>query len=300
MKKLIVAAIVAVGLGMASHASDAETIVSPRITLPTGYEQRQYVTVESGAYVDTDIVATEENDLGFEIVFRESQIPSGTATTPIVGNSAKTDKGANAHWLYFSLVEYSGVWYMGYANAQTNTTNAMKLEVGYHHILFNSGDDRAIIVDGVRGATLPAVPTSQGSNLLLFRRSDIPSRTVFEGELHAFRVFSRTSGEDVANFVPAVETGTSTAGLYDTVRGRFFTAPTDATGSLAAGPAIEDYQRLPRLQFSSGTYVDFGFVVRPEDDCQINFQFDADNYFANKYILGTIGSGIVSGSEVHR
>ena len=284
------AAVAAVGLGLASHASGVETIVSPRITLPAGYKQLQYVTVErSGAYVDTEIVATEENDLGFEIVFKGLGTTSSRSTIPLVGSDCSNP------WLYMSLVQFGGSWHAGDDNCNTNTSASIKEEIGYHDVVYNIGANRAIVVDGVCGATLAKVPISNGGHLLLLKRagSDIVD---FTGELHAFRVFSRTSGEDVANFVPVLNSE-MVAGFYDTIRQRFFPA---TAGSFGAGTAVENYKRLERVLFSNGAYVDTGFVIQPEDDCQINLKFDAGTYLANMFILGTIGGGIISGPEVHR
>lgn len=178
------------------------------------YQRVEWIGTSGTQYINTEIVPTNHM---VEVKYDSEE---RDAAEHVFG----TEAGPN----YFHFTIYDNKYYWGLKGKESS---GGAWSSGVKTLLYNYGDNHAIVLDGV---TLGAGEyISSAKSLTLCRRT----ATNFKGKYYYFKVTDRATGQLVRNMYPCYRKADGVIGMYDTVSKKFF--PNAGTGEFTKGADIE-------------------------------------------------------------
>ena len=213
-------------------------IIENAYGLPSGYTGLEYLQSTGTQWIDTGIVPNA--DLMVEYTF---QRVSSTGLAIWFGSSNGT--GADyptdtQFWTESNSWNIANCVPTGITPSSANGHRCVinGLDKNKHTVTFNRISDGKVLWDGsVIGAYLPYETSNNKSMYLgISNHPDIGTYNKFTQNIYGARFTNKSTGNLVANFVPA-KNSSGVIGMYDTVSGQFFTNA--GTGTFVAGPVVQ-------------------------------------------------------------
>lgn len=200
-------------------------VLYENISLPTGYQEVDYIQATGTQYIDTGYVL-KSNKVKVELSAAWTGTNTGTFAT-YVGfmPSATTPR--------FGLHNYSGKIMHG-MNA-TISIDAVPVDKNIHfYIIEGNGSTQSLTIDNVTYTSATAYDISSNTlSLTLFARR--ASSSAIGNQMHAkiYRCKIWVDGKVVRNMIPCYRTSDNVIGMYDVVNGVFYT--NKGTGTFTKG-----------------------------------------------------------------
>ena len=213
------------GLNLSNYQIDGQTVQeSP---LPAGYTQVEYLQSTGTQYIDTGLTLTA--DQMKTSVLEAKMSFNSTEMWNVVGYG-----GGSGDRLYFGV---SSTNYFAYSSdSYDNNTNVVS-DTNVHNFILNN-QTGTYTVDQTQVATFTASQSTNAvDSMLLFGYINATSGGNLTKRLQTIYTFKISIGSNlVRNFIPAIRTSDSVAGMYDTVNSVFYTNA--GTGTFATGAAV--------------------------------------------------------------
>ena len=198
--------------------------------LPAGYTQRDYIYMQSGAYLLTDLVPTY--DCKVEMDFATTSIPISRNDTLLGG---RTEVYGGLQLFIISTAGRFAVDAFGTSTADRYISNVVAQANTHYKFTYNNQ-----VATLESGGSMLFTNTFTGTNangaalaIDALAQSGVQNNNAGI-YLYSFKMWN-AQGKLVANYVPAVQTNPQAVGFYDTVSGTFKTA---TAGTFTAGSAI--------------------------------------------------------------
>ena len=196
--------------------------------LSTGYTELEYIESTGTQWIDTGISGF--NTGNWEI-YAKWLLPVATQTNPYANVfSAYSSENHNSYRIITKLKD-SSVYYVS-GNSKAGGGSALVADKAINQIHTATARNGSVIFDGetintpTQGTALPS-----SVNLGIFARGDGASKII----ARIYSVNVKKDGVLIGDFVPA-KNASNELGMYDTVRGQFFT--NQGTGTFIAGPEV--------------------------------------------------------------
>lgn len=214
---------------------------TPETNIPTAYQEVEYISVVSGQYIDTGVLASDYQDgITYTMQGNCSGMPVTDNMCYMFGALSGGVRTGNV-----ALGDYSGSSYDANLNLLCGSSSGIMRQAAFYYnvdfelVLTASSNvsDTSMYLNGnacprqayVTTAAMPA------ANIWLFGCNGIATNRGYLGKCYSFTM-ADASGNAIRNFVPCYRKSDSVVGLYDTVSGAFFTNA--GTGSFTAGPEV--------------------------------------------------------------
>ena len=193
-----------------------------KVTVPDGYTQLKYLVFSSdengyygvSTYIDTGIYLTNKHEIKVRV------------------NAQDNFYGVMGRYTENSQMGSSFQFFNTYFRFGPNTlTNNINGYIG-RDVTLTYGQNGLYVNDTLIGT--PSTVTFTSSRTCLIG-SIGTNDSVFSGKI--YQAWIKYNGEDIANFIPARRNSDNVLGMWDMVRGQFFTNA--GTGTLVAGPVAE-------------------------------------------------------------
>lgn len=201
----------------------------------------EYAEFTSGAFLDTGLKITAENNCRLEFKF-------AAATTYIndehvIGTALSSGSEKYIHWTAYSKgnVATTRAWYFGCNGAgDYNTLNKAAWSAGEHDVKYGVGQERQVVLDGAVVGTLPGAPTTGTSTLCIGKRGTAVN---FTGKFRTLTVWRQTSdfssSTKIMHLIPVQDRKTHAVFFYDKVSKTLLSPNgTVNAGPKAVGPVI--------------------------------------------------------------
>lgn len=266
-------------------ATDGTTTVQLQPTkgvLPEGYTQLEYIESTGTQYIDTGVVAANNNSFSGKFYATNISPLGNNSGAYLFGTYNYYDGNNNRQNFRYNLGTQSVA---GWSNAYTRLSTAV---VGLHTFTASSS---AFTIDGETVYTPTETTFNAPKNISMFA---VNGTNGVEGHT-SFRYINliiKTNGTEVRNFIPAKRNSDDAVGMYDSANGVFYA--NDGTGEFVPGAAATWTVNLPNAGMwtitatdgahskSQGVVVDYSDVYTAD----IRIPDVPDGYTQVEYIQG--------------
>ena len=251
----------------------------PTHNLPEGYEEVEWIENTAGTYIKTDLIPTGKT----KTYIRYYSPATITSDIALYGSrTAYTAKDSHSFWVSPSIC---------YPQIGSNSASVSGGSLGYHE--YSMSIEEGAFLDGRKLRSYqPSDFTASSLPMFIF---GLNQNGALESRNATHRVYEFVVYEDntcVGDFVPARNRETSVYGLYDTVRGKFFTASGKGTIVGPSRPFVpthdipDDYQEVEYIESHGTEYIDTGYTFTNVSSYTFNIRVNPSAISGDNFILG--------------
>ncbi len=252
-----------------------------QITLPTEYQEVEYIATSGTQYIDTNyVLKSNKFKVDLLIQFTGSSVSTFASYVGFMKSSSTVTPR-------FGIHNYNGGIFMYGADATLSTESKVTKEKTL--IVFNGNrSTQSLSVGGaVHSSTASYNMSSNTLSMYLGARNVAGAvNNALSTKLYRFKL--SVDGEKVRDLIPCYRKSDSVIGMYDIVNGVFYT--NKGSGSFTKGHDLlelpNEYQRVEYISSNTtvGQYIDTEVVPSYVDGFKIDIDF-APTTLANRYAL---------------
>lgn len=251
------------------------------ITLPTEYQEVEYIATSGTQYLDTGYVLKSNK-------FRVDLIVQFTGTnTATFASYVGFMKSSSAVTPRFGIHNYTGGTYMYGADATISTTSTVAKEKDF--VIFNgTGSTQSLSVNGVVNSSSTSYNMSSNALSIYLGARNLAGAVNNAISAKFYRFKLSVGGQKVRDLIPCYRKSDSVIGMYDIVNGVFYT--NKGTGSFTKGHDLielpDAYQRVEYISSNTttGQYIDTEVVPSYVNGFKVDMDF-APTTLGNRYAL---------------
>lgn len=199
------------------------------ITLPTEYQEVEYIATSGTQYIDTGYVL-KSNKFKVDLIVQFT----GTNTTTFASYVGFM-KSSSTVIPRFGIHNYTHGTYMYGADATINTTSAVAKEKDF--VIFNgTGSAQSLSVNGVVNSSSTSYNMSNNTLSMYLGARNLAGagNNAISAKFYRFKL--SVGGQKVRDLIPCYRKSDNVIGMYDIVNNTFYT--NKGTGSFAKGSNI--------------------------------------------------------------
>lgn len=201
------------------------------ITLPTEYQEVEYIATSGTQYIDTDYIL-KSNKFKVDLVV---QFTGANATT--FASYVGFMKSSSTVTPRFGIHNYTGGTYMYGADATISTTSAVAKEKDF--IIFNgTGSTQSLSVNGVVNSSSTSYNMSSNTLSIYLGARNLAGagNNTISAKFYRFKL--SVDGQKVRDLIPCYRKSDNVIGMYDITNNKFYT--NKGTGSFTKGSNVSN------------------------------------------------------------
>lgn len=251
------------------------------ITLPTEYQEVEYIATSGTQYIDTGYVLKSNK-------FKVNLITQFTgANTSTFASYVGFMKSSSAVTPRFGIHNYTSGKFMYGADATLSTESTITKEK-ILLVFKGDGTTQSLSVDGTVHSSATSYDMSGNTLSMYLGARNVSSAVNNALSARFYRFKLSVNGELVRDLIPCYRKSDSVVGMYDLVNGGFYT--NKGSGSFTKGPDLlelpSEYQRVDYISSNTtvGQYIDTEVIPSYIDGFKIDIDF-APSALGSRYAL---------------